>query len=251
MKPNAFKRTQTRQLYVALAELKQSEQVALAKFHAEDARMLNHRIRQDLKTVAAYPSLAGSVLVDEDRKPLPDHVDLAHIKSTAEFASALKREPVHQVAGHPKLSFSYLEREPSPLRGSGLDRRHMDLLLLSSDGRPILGELKRGADNLPYYALIQLLLHLVELSNPSQRERLRQLGVPAKGSTSPMDLYLFAYGAPHVTHSDASLMATATIAEKLLSHKRSALRGQVNRIAYLKTTTDGASLHFEPVFVIE
>src|SRR5687768_8446437 len=101
MTNSAFKRTQMRDLYVTLRHLKQSEQVCLAEFHAQDMAMLSHRIKQDLKTVSGYPSLAKKVLVDENRTPLPAGVDVAQIKSTAEFASVLKEGGEHAVAGHP------------------------------------------------------------------------------------------------------------------------------------------------------
>lgn len=246
-----FKRTQLRDFYIALASLKQSEQVALAQFHAEDPSMLAHRIKHDLKTVAGYPSLAGTLLVDDDRDPLPDQVDVAELASTPEFAKALKDRPQHSVSGHPELGFGYLEREPSPLRGSGLERRHMDLLLLSGDEHPVLAELKRAADNLPYYALIQLLVHLVELSSPSQRDRLTRLGVPAEAAGLPMDLYLIAYGDPHKTHTEASLQATESIAKQLMTDGGSALRTQVRRIAYLKAEPVEGALAFELVFLAE
>src|SRR4051794_29373195 len=147
MAESEFKATQLRQLYVAMASgvLKQAEQVALAEFHAADASLLEHRIREDLKTVASYPSLEATALVDEKRKALPDDVDVANLGSTAQFAAVLKRAGTHDVADG--LSFSYLEREPSPLRGSTLEPRHLDLLLEAKDGRPILCEFKRGADS--------------------------------------------------------------------------------------------------------
>jgi hypothetical protein len=251
MAHSAFKRTQLRDLYIALAAFKQSEQVAIAQFHAQDPSMLAHRIKHDLKTVAGYPSLADTVLVDDRRKPLPERVDVATIGSTAEFAKALQARLEHDVDGRSELRFTYLEREPSPLRGSGLERRQMDLLLLSADGHPILGELKRAADNLPYYALIQLFVHLVELSSSSQRRRLSTLGVPAAACGLPMDLYLIAYGDPHVTHTEASLEATERIARQLMRHPTCGLREHVRRVVYLEAKPVAGSLAFEPTFVVD
>lgn len=245
-----IKRTQLRDLYSALGHLKQSEQVALARAHADDASMLEHRIKRDLVTVAGYPALTESPLVDAKRKALPESVDVADLRSTVAFAKALGHDP-HTVADRPDLGFRYLEREISPLRGSSLERRAMDLLLLSQDNTPVLGELKRGPDSLPYFALIQLLVHLVELSSESQRERLVSLGVPSDRRDAPVDLYLISYGTPHVTHQQASLEATRAIAERLTSGRLSGLASQVRRIAYLHAQPAAGTLAFESIFVAE
>lgn len=239
--------TQLRGLYSTLGHLKQSEEVALAQAHAKDESMLEYRVKKDVATVAAYPPL-HEPLVDQKRKALPETVDVSHLRSTAEFARALEGG-VHAARDRPDLGFRYLEREVSPLRGGGVERRAMDLLLLSSDGTPILGEFKRGPDSLPYYALIQLLVHLVELSSPAQRERLVPLGVPPETSGAPMDLYLLAYGKPHVTHSEASLAATKAISERLVQGRK--FRDQVRRIAYLHAEPDGDALSFSCEFVAE
>jgi hypothetical protein len=244
---NDIKRTQLRELYDALSHLKQSEQVAIAQFHATDTSMLQHRIKKDLATVAGYPKPTDPVLVDNERKALPTPVDVADLRSTIEFASALGTG-LHTVVGRADLEFRYLEREPSPLRGISPERRSMDLLLVSQDGTPVFGELKRGPDNLPYYALIQLLVHLVELSNRSQRERLITLGVAPEKADALVDLYLIAYGRPHITYNDESLAATEAIAH-LLMRASSVLRTQVRRIAYLHAEPYEGTLAFRPAFV--
>ena len=248
MAAKAFKGTQLRDLYSALGHLKQSEQVALAQEHARDVAMLEHRIKKDLATVAGYPALTEGPLVDDRRKRLPESVEVADLGSTDEFARALGHDR-HVVAGRPDLGFRYLEREISPLRGSGLARRSMDLLLLGEDGTPILGELKRGPDSLPHFALIQLLVHLVELSSASQRERLVRLGVPPEKKDGPMDLYLIAYGAPHVTHHHASLEATKAIAHHLVTGRRGELAQHVRRIAYLHAKPVQDALAFTKIFI--
>lgn len=111
----------------------------------------------------------------------------------------------------------------------------MDLLLCSQDGTPIFGELKRGKDNLPYYALIQLLVHTVELATPPQRSRLVPLGVAPERANEPADLYLIAYGDQHVTHYQPSLDATESVARRLME-RSTQLRRQVRRIVYLKAS---------------
>src|SRR4051794_12951211 len=103
MAHSAFKRTQLRDLYIALAAFKQSEQVAIAQFHAQDPSMLAQRTKHALKPVPAYPSWAAPVLADDRRKPLPERVDVATIGSTAEFAKALQARLEHDVDGRSEL----------------------------------------------------------------------------------------------------------------------------------------------------
>ncbi len=244
-----MKPTQLRSLYDALGHLKQSEQVALAEFHAGDSSMLEHRIRNDIGTVAMYPDASATVLVDDSRETLPVGVDVTNLRSTIEFASALGAG-LHRVEGRDELTFRYLAREISPLRGIRPERRSMDLLLCSQDGTPGFGELKRGADNLPYYALIQLLVHTVELATPRQRSRLVPLGVPPGQANEPADLYLIAYGDQHITHYQPSLDATEAVARRLME-RSTQLHRQVRQITYLKATpTAEHTLAFTAEFVV-
>lgn len=165
------KPTQLRQLYEALPAFEQAEQVAFAELHAQRPGMMRRRIKNDLRCVGGYEVDRGHPMVGSRRKTLPTDVDVSAITSTPAFAAALRDRKVS--FADRDLAFEYVEREVVPLRGLATSQRSMDLLLRTRMGRPILGELKLGTDNLPYYAFVQLLMHAVELASPDQRARLR------------------------------------------------------------------------------
>ncbi len=230
------KRTQMRDLYNALRLIGQHEEiVSLAELHALEPGKIATRIDNDFARVADYEPLPGRA-IGSSRGRLPASFDLRALKRTPEFAAALGATSLHSVDERPELAFSYLEREVSPLRGSGLERRYMDLLLLNDDGTPILGELKIGTDSLPYTALIQLLMHFVELSSHPQRQRLVDLGVPEECCDRPFDLYLLGYGTPNKTFHRRAMDATTTIARALMKHD--ALNGQLRRIVLAREGTE-------------
>lgn len=70
--------------------------------------------------------------------------------------------------------FKYLEREVPHLRGMKSKRRGnrawIDYVGVSAD-RPVLGEIKCGSDQNPFYAFIQLLTYLSEIATPKQLQR--------------------------------------------------------------------------------
>lgn len=242
------KPTQLRQLYEALPAFEQAEQVAVAELHANSPGMMRRRISNDLRCVAGYEVDRGHPMVGSRRKALPTDVDVSAITSTPSFAAALRDKKVS--FADPDLAFEYVEREVVPLRGLATSPRSMDLLLRSRKGQPILGELKLGTDNLPYYAFVQLLMHAVELSSPAQRARLRSTGrdlVVAKGRT---DLYLISYGDPHKTYAKRSRDATRSVAKAVMK-KGEPLRDQVRRIAYLHAVPLDNGLHLDTVFVAD
>lgn len=256
----AVKRTQMRALYVALKQLKQSELVALGKAHAENPSMLFHRIRADLKTVSDYPALGDHPLAGAKRKDLPPHVKPTRVTTTPEFASILAVAPGPcQVGEDTSLAFTYLDRELHPLRGlataagveeSRVERRYLDLLLRSDDATPILSELKIKTDSLPYSALIQLLMHTVELSGAAQRRRL-SAAFPSLSSKGPVDLYVLSYGEPNKTFDRVSRISAQEIASALVCDPRSPLRGSVRRIAFVKASGTSKTLSFTPLFVAQ
>lgn len=121
---------------------------------------------------------------------------------------------------------------------------------MRAESTPVFRELKRRTDNLPYYALIQLLAHTVALATPPQRSRLVPLGVPAERADEPVDLYLIAYGKQHVTYYQRSLEATESVARGLMERSEQ-LRKRVRRIVYLKAeSTAEQRLAFTAEFVV-
>lgn len=242
------KPTQLRQLYEALPAFEQAEQVAFAELHAQRPGMMRRRIKNDLGCVGGYEVDRGHPMVGSRRKTLPTDVDVSAITSTPAFAAALRDRKVS--FADRDLAFEYVEREVVPLRGLATSQRSMDLLLRTRKGRPILGELKLGTDNLPYYAFVQLLMHAVELSSPDQRARLRSTARDLVVADGLMDLYLISYGDPHKTYAERSRDATRSVAKALMK-KNEPLREQIRRIAYLHAASVDNGLRLETVFVVD
>ena len=75
-------------------------------------------------------------------------------------------------------SFKVIARQVPPLREAGNDRPHsgrggVDYVGVAGKS-PILGEIKLGDDQNPFYALIQLLAYMSEMATESQVERARK-----------------------------------------------------------------------------
>lgn len=242
------KPTQLRQLYEALPAFEQAEQVALAELHAKTPGMMRRRIKNDLRCVADYEVDPGHAMVGSRRKALPTDVDVSAVTSTSAFAAALRDTKVS--FADRDFAFEYVEREVVPLRGLATSPRSMDLLLRTRKGRPILGELKLGTDNLPYYAFVQLLMHAVELSSADQRARLRLTAKELVVAEGLMDLFLISYGDPHKTYAKRSRDATRSVAKALMK-KNEPLREQVRRIAYLHAIPVDDGLRLETVFAVD
>jgi hypothetical protein len=94
--------------------------------------------------------------------------------------------------------FQYLQREIAPLRQTASGKEYsgaggIDYVGLANDKNPVLGEIKVGSDQNPFYALVQLLTYLSELATPNQLERANRFKLFAKDnieSPTPFDLHI-------------------------------------------------------------
>lgn len=93
-------------------------------------------------------------------------------------------------------TFQYVEREIPHLRAEYLedqdDKGWIDYIA-QSEGTPILGEIKYGSDQNPFYAFIQLITYLSEMATENQIQRAiahRLFGDPITEITS-FDLHIF------------------------------------------------------------
>jgi hypothetical protein len=129
-----------------------------------------------------YDNLKESMASGSTRKPPP--VVSGPLSKTTDVVSWLAKSIPKTVISRPDFDFEYVDREISPLRTTssmydtqmpayrsgtgGLDfigwNRHSNL--------PVLGEIKVESDQNPFYALIQLLTYLSEISTPKQIERI-------------------------------------------------------------------------------
>lgn len=132
---------------------------------------------------AEYANIDEPFLPDDlaHRKSLPDPDEIEIILTTRDVISVFQKNPEINVddSGY---SFTYKEREVPTCRtpktefeagikksGSG----GIDFIGFNCKNRlPIFGEIKVGGDQNTFYALIQLLTYLSELSTPNQIERI-------------------------------------------------------------------------------
>lgn len=255
----SFKPTQLREFYAALGALKEQEQTVLAELHAEDPARLLRRFELSVATVAEYapithvedPSLP-EVFHDDKREALADPpVPVGEIRKTEHFASQLVDRGELSVEGAPELAFRYVDREIFALRstaaGQRVATRWLDLLLASSDGLPIVAELKIGTDKPTYFALIQALMYATELSSPSQRARLTAV-YPEVRFTTPadgpfLDVYLIAFKPPSTgAFRQRSFEATEQLSAKLVKDRR--VNSVIRRIACIEAIPGDESLSF-------
>jgi hypothetical protein len=255
-KSTKLKPTQFRELYDALGALKEQEQTALAEMHAEDPTLLIHRIRHSVATVKGYAEVTEK-FHEDDREPLDDPpTPVEQIKKTPEFASQLADGELRAVTGSDGLDFRFLDREIFPLRSTDKDlphaaRRWLDLLLVNSDGTPIVGELKIQGDKPTYFAFVQALMYAVELTSPDQLERLKQhypmagFGWPADGPY--VDIYLIAFDPPKTgKYRERSFHATEKISKHLVQNEE--FSAWFRRIAYIEASAEKGELRFDSRF---
>jgi hypothetical protein len=249
-----LKPTQLRELYDALAVLKEQEQTALAELHADDPERLIGRFTHSVETVAEYPALEEPF--HDDRSDAWREKGNAAIDSTTAFTARLAASDVHEVTGTPELAFHYVDREIFPLRSRVLGveqrsrRRSLDLLLKSREGYPIVAELKIRHDTPTYYALVQALMYAVELSSESQRQRLVEYSDMQLPLAEPaLSIYIIGYESPETgSFRERSFAASETIARKLMLDSR--CNSVLRRIAYLKAESTPDGLTFKPLFSI-
>ena len=96
-------------------------------------------------------------------------------KGTVRVTDAMKKLGTITIRGaNAPCTVKYIQREVPHLKGMESarqgNRAWIDYIGVSA-GRPVLGEIKCGTDQNPFYAFIQLLTYLSELATPSQQKR--------------------------------------------------------------------------------
>lgn len=185
------------------------------------------------------------------------------LRATVDVAARLSKREIWQVEGNSQLDFRYLDREiplarakPKPKQDPG-SLLEVDLFLANAyDRTPILGEIKIGKDECPFYALIQLLTQAAYAVTPSQRERLVLFGsrpdfvlleaVP--GKPAGLDLYVLLIKPPVGYPYDDLRAEAIKLSDKLIAD--SSVASRIGRIAWIKGTNppDGG-LHLEAIAV--
>lgn len=177
------------------------------------------------------------------RKPLPP-IPLA-INSTNDVVSILEGKSTNSVIGIGKknLDFIYIEREISPLRtpggipyetgksGKSSGIGGLDFIGWNiKDNLPILGEIKVKNDENPFFAIIQLLTYLSELSSPNQVKRINYTELFGKrkvGNKFYLYILLSNYG------SDSNHQNFLDESKKLAKHLEQNIK-EIKEIVFLK-----------------
>lgn len=155
-------------------------------------------------------------------------------------------------------TLAYVTRELNPLRTEGgvFETGHaasnsgsggMDLLLVSNDGQPVVGEIKINEDMNPFFALIQSLTYAAELSTPNQLNRLRDpdaFGDTFKETQNDgpqVGICIIIARYPDESDKKRYLAKTKQLADELVAE------GIVFRADLLKAELDGDRLDFTPI----
>ncbi|MGB5037525.1 MAG: hypothetical protein WBQ66_13000 [Blastocatellia bacterium] len=259
----AFPPSKLRIHYDLLHELCEGEQTALARFRSDKTYRLATRFESSVKQTLNSPRISNLIYgeldedgaIIDDRSALPVIVDPHQIDSTDPFAAYIKNK-AWTVEGPSDLTFTYVDRELSPLRiteqgGARPSVRWLDLLLREHEaGQPIVTELKVRRDSLPYYALTQALMYAADLCGRNQFERLNQL---LPGDAKPfvwhddrpsLDVAVIFFEPPESGWSnwDDSLGATKTIVANLNKDPR------VNRVVGQIRLIEGTIVKDEIIF---
>ncbi len=181
--------TKLRYFYESLAKLGFSTdtQLSIVKDinRKEKYKRLISLYTESKKHFAEYENIEESFLPKTlpKRKRVPKNV--ATISSTLDVISVFKERNCNIIVGNSDYSFKYIEREVPTYRttnamsvegikgksGSG----GIDFIGFNcKNSLPILGEIKVGSDQNTFYALIQLLTYLSELSTINQIKRINK-----------------------------------------------------------------------------
>lgn len=186
----------------------------------------------------------------------PSRQDSSHLANRFVQQLAISEDNVVQVVDAPQYSFRYVDYDISPWRtthsefengksGQSSGAGGLDLLLSNHiDQTPIIGEIKAETDVNPFLGLIQSLMYAVELSTPTQRERLNSSypGRFAKSATGAgIDIHLILLRYPQEKVSLEFLSLTSQLSASLMADKNP-VSGVIRRIVALETPMSSASL---------
>ena len=121
------------------------------------------------------PFITDGMLRNRHRTETERQEAECEVKGTVRVTDAMKRLGNITFCGAVEpYTFEYIQREVPHLKGMESarpgNRAWIDYIGVSA-GRPVLGEIKCGSDQNPFYAFIQLLTYLSELATPSQLKR--------------------------------------------------------------------------------
>lgn len=182
------------------------------------------------KHFAEYENIDEPFLPDDlrHRKPLPENVKT--ISSTQGVISVFQERNPKIDVDDSGYNFEYTQREVPTYRTTnakykiGIKNRSgtggIDFIGLNIDKNlPILGEIKVGGDQNPFYALIQSLTYLSELSTTNQIKRINKYklfgNIPDLTDETSFYLYILLVNAISSDKKEELLSKTQTLAKTL------------------------------------
>jgi len=177
------------------------------------------------------------------RKPLP--ALSGPIKKTTDVVSWLATETPITVVSSPDYKFEYVNREVSPLRTTKAEYDTQTPASRSGTGGldfigwnlhsniPVLGEIKVEGDQNPFYALIQLLTYLSEISTPKQIERINRYNLFGSGRKLPADVKFQLVILSCRTNKTSGKYASILAKTKRLAYEISSRIDQIADIVFL------------------
>jgi uracil-DNA glycosylase len=242
-------------LYEFLRSMSGEERLEFARWITAKPELFNEWSRRSLRFFAS-----GFSNVDEDFHPprpeLPAADTVKEIRRGYDVAVLLadrRRGRWWEVEDAPELGFRFVDYELAPLRKTSAARAEgepaekagmrADLLLVSADGVPIVGEVKAatetGHDTDPVLALIQGLTACAQLLSAQQMERLERAYPLAQfRAFSVLDLFVIvvkpSQSAPSTFQDD--LYDTAKKLAPILAAEPSV---PARRIAFIEARFDG------------
>ncbi|NDJ15467.1 MAG: hypothetical protein EBY17_30535 [Acidobacteriia bacterium] len=178
-KQNIVPITRLRRYYSSMKVFDSALFEGIAKFYRDTPGAMEQLWNDSLKAFEPYSNPEGWGL--GTRRPLPEAPHcLQAVSSTDEFTAFAKTSGLAEEG----FSFSFVEREINPWRtrnavfsdkrpATKTGRGGIDLLLATSEGVPVIGEVKVKDDKNAFFALLQAMTYAVELSTTKQQERLK------------------------------------------------------------------------------
>lgn len=187
--------TRLRKYYGSMKVFEKAFFAAIADMYEQKPSLLENLWNDSRRQFLAYEN--QEAWVQGKRKPLPRFTGpLSDVSNTNEFTTFFKEN------GLTNSGYKYVAREINPwntrqgvfandMPATKTGRGGMDLLLQTSDGFPVVGEVKVREDKNCLFALLQAMTYAVELSTRNQLKRLHLTypeAFPALKDDSPIEV---------------------------------------------------------------
>ena len=176
-RPKVVPQTRLRKYYDSMKVFEKAFFAAIAEMYEKNPSLLEKLWNDSRRQFSTYEN--QQAWVQSKRKSLPRFCGpLNDVSNTNEFTAFFMNN------GLADSGYDYVSRELNPwntrqgvfandLPATKTGRGGMDLLLRTSEGLPVVGEVKVREDKNCFFALLQAMTYAVELSTPNQIKRLQ------------------------------------------------------------------------------